>query len=104
MGLLALPGLPALALKAGMLGRFASDALRVTPYTQLANLTGQPAMSLPLHLTPDGLPVGVQVLAANGGEMMLLSLAAEIEAATPWAQAAPDLPDHAAIKASRAAR
>lgn len=104
MGLLALPGLPALALKAGMLGRFASDALRVMPYTQLANLTGQPAMSLPLHLTPDGLPVGVQVLAANGGEMMLLSLAAEIEAATPWAQAAPDLPDHAAIKASRAAR
>ncbi|PMR73754.1 amidase [Billgrantia endophytica] len=91
MSLLVLPGLPRLALKAGMLKHLAKDALARTPFTQLANLTGQPAMSLPLHITPDGLPVGVQVIGAMGDERRLLALAAQVEADTPWAQHLPRL-------------
>ncbi|MBZ0328773.1 amidase [Halomonas sp. ANAO-440] len=84
MSMLAIPGLPALALKAGMLKHLAKDALARTPFTQLANLTGQPAMSLPLHVTPAGLPVGVQVIGAMGGERRLLALAAQVEAEVQW--------------------
>ena len=57
-----------------------------TPYTQLANLTGRPAMSVPLHWTPQGLPLGVQFVAPLNGEAMLLQLAAQLEQARPWAQ------------------
>ncbi len=55
------------------------------PYTQLANLTGRPAISLPLHWTPDGLPLGVQFVAPLAGEQLLLRLAAQLEQALPWA-------------------
>ena len=89
MGLLAVPGSAHLALKAGMLKRFAADALRRTPYTQLANLTGQPAMSLPLHVTAEGLPVGVQVLGPMGSEKRLLALAAQVEAEAAWGRRLP---------------
>lgn len=89
MGLLAIPGLPSVALRFDMLQRLARDSLRMTPFTQLANLTGQPAMSLPLHITPDGLPVGVQMLGAMGEDRLLLSLAGEIEAASQWGRHLP---------------
>ncbi|MGR4067365.1 amidase [Billgrantia sp. C5P2] len=89
MSLLAIPGLPALALKAGMLRHLARDALARTPFTQLANLTGQPAMSLPLHVTPAGLPVGVQVIGAMGDECRLLALAAQVEAEVRWGRHLP---------------
>lgn len=55
------------------------------PYTQLANLTGRPAISLPLHSTAAGLPFGVQFVAPLGGESRLLKLAAQLEQALPWA-------------------
>jgi amidase len=55
------------------------------PYTQLANLTGRPAISLPLHWTADGLPLGVQFVAPLDGESLLIRLAAQLEQATPWA-------------------
>jgi len=55
------------------------------PYTQLANLTGRPAISLPLHHTVDGLPLGVQFVAPLAGESLLIRLAAQLEQALPWA-------------------
>ncbi|KUI43336.1 amidase [Mycobacterium sp. IS-1590] len=54
------------------------------PYTQLANLTGRPAISLPLHWTADGLPLGVQFVAPLAGESLLIRLAAQLEQAMPW--------------------
>lgn len=54
------------------------------PFTQLANLAGVPAMSLPLHRTPEGLPLGVQAVGRQGDEATLLQLAAELEADAPW--------------------
>lgn len=55
-----------------------------TPFTQLANLTGQPAMSVPLHLTKKGLPLGVQFLAAKGREDLLFQLAGTFEQTEHW--------------------
>lgn len=55
------------------------------PYTQLANLTGRPAISLPLHWTADGLPLGVQFVAPLAGEALLIRLAGQLEQALPWA-------------------
>ncbi|ACY97355.1 MULTISPECIES: amidase [Thermomonospora] len=65
--------------------------LAPVPFTQLANITGRPAISLPLYRTPDGLPLGVQFVAGLGGEGLLLSLATQLEEAHPWADAEPPL-------------
>ncbi|WP_438319069.1 amidase [Sporosarcina sp. FA9] len=59
-------------------------SLTYTPYTQLANLTGQPAMSVPVHISKDGLPLGVQVMASKGDEHRLLQLAYQIEQTNLW--------------------
>ena len=48
------------------------------------NITGQPAVSLPLHWSADGLPIGVQLVAAYGREDVLLAVAAQLESAQPW--------------------
>lgn len=60
-----------------------------TPWTSAWNVTGMPAVSLPLHMTPSGLPVGVMLAARPAEESLLLSLSAQIEAAAPWAQRYP---------------
>jgi amidase len=63
------------------------------PYTAQFNMTGQPAISLPLHWTPGGLPVGVQLVAAYGREDVLVRVASQLEQAAPWSDRHP--PVHA---------
>jgi len=63
------------------------------PYTAQFNMTGQPAISLPLHFTPGGLPVGVQLVAAYGREDLLVRIASQLEEAAPWSDRHP--PVHA---------
>ncbi|MGI8712802.1 MAG: amidase [Solirubrobacteraceae bacterium] len=55
-----------------------------TPYTAIVNVTGQPAISLPLYMGADGLPTAVQLIGSPAGEALLLSLAAQLERARPW--------------------
>ncbi|MFZ0041229.1 MAG: amidase family protein [Solirubrobacteraceae bacterium] len=88
---------PALARSAigaeGGYGRSAPVALdiagRFAPFTSVFNLTGQPAVALPAGLGADGLPLSVQLVGRPGAEDVLYSLAAEIEAAAPWAHRRP---------------
>ncbi len=66
--------------------------VRATPYaifTAGFNATGHPAISLPLHWTAEGLPIGVQLVADHGREDLLLRVAAQVEEAQPWADRVP---------------
>ena len=65
------------------------------PFTPIFNLTGQPAVSLPLHWSTGGLPVGVQFVGRFGDEASLIRLASQIEGARPWARRRP--PVHAGV-------
>jgi amidase len=62
-----------------------------TPFTAIANATGQPAISLPFAHGEDGLPVGVHLFGRPAQEGPLLALAAQLEAARPWADRRPEL-------------
>lgn len=59
-------------------------AVRFTPFTAAFNVTGQPAVSLPLHWTADGLPIGVQLVGPPLGEALLFRVSSQLEAARPW--------------------
>lgn len=71
-------------LKAGAIDQLAARNLERTPFTQLANLTFVPAMSVPMGKMTSGLPVGIQFVAPFGREDVLFRLAAQVEAAFPW--------------------
>ena len=60
-------------------------------FTALFNVTGQPAISLPLHWSDDGLPVGVQLVAPYGREDLLIAVAAQLERAQPWTDKRPQV-------------
>ena len=62
-----------------------------TPFTAITNLTELPAMSVPLHWTADGIPIGVQAIGPPAGDALLLALAAELETARPWADRRPPI-------------
>jgi amidase len=63
------------------------------PFTPPSNVTGQPSMSLPLHRSAAGLPIGMMVTARYGDEATLFRLAAQLERELPWADLHPPLWD-----------
>ena len=62
-----------------------------TPYTAVYNMTGQPAVNVPLYWTDGGVPIGVMLAGRPAGEATLISVSAQLEAARPWAGRHPDL-------------
>jgi amidase len=64
-------------------------AIEMTPFTPLFNATGQPAISLPMHWTESGLPIGIQLVGRPWGEAELIRLASQLEEAQPWRQRRP---------------
>jgi amidase len=93
--------MPSLAQRPVPIGEYdtsAADGVRewgrtgqFTPFTALANMSGLPAISLPLSQGEDGLPTGVQLVGRPAGEAQLLALSAQVEAARPWADRRPEL-------------
>jgi amidase len=68
-----------------------ANAGRFTPFTQVANITGLPAVSLPLSWSDDGLPIGVQLVGRPAGEAGLIRVSAQLEEARPWRDRRPPL-------------
>jgi amidase len=76
---------------AGVIDEAAKTALDFTPFTPIFNVTGHPAMSVPLHWTPEGLPVGVHLVARFAREDVLFRVAGQLERARPWFDRLPEL-------------
>jgi amidase len=96
--LLLTPTLAELPLKLGTLVNDPEDPMAImrrsgefVPFTPPFNMSGQPAISLPIEWTPEGLPVGVQLVAAYGREDLLIRVASELEQARPWADRTPNI-------------
>ena len=70
---------------------FTKEITEFSPFTSVYNVTGQPSMSMPLHWTPDDLPVGVMFSARFGDEATLFRLASQLEKAKPWAGRRPKI-------------
>jgi amidase len=66
---------------------------RFTPFTSLYNVSGQPAVNVPLHWTDGGLPIGVMLVGRMNDEATLISLSAQLETARPWADRHPPIWD-----------
>ncbi|TDB94503.1 amidase [Actinomadura sp. 7K534] len=64
---------------------------KFTPFTAVYNISGQPAVSVPLHVNADGLPIGIMLAGRLGGEGTLISLSAQLEEARPWIGRKPDI-------------
>jgi amidase len=81
--------LPVRALFDAVVAKLAPAFIEHTPNTELFNQTGQPAISLPLHTSSAGLPIGLQLAAAMGREDLLIRVAAQLEEAHPWSSRRP---------------
>jgi amidase len=68
-----------------------ANAGRFTPFTQVANITGLPAVSLPLSWSDEGLPIGVQLVGRPAGEATLVRVSAQLEEARPWRDRRPSV-------------
>jgi amidase len=86
---LALPAIPLGAFDAGSAETTVERYMAFSPYTRVANMTGAPAMSVPLHWTPEGMPVGAHFMGRMWDEVTLLGLAAQLERAAPWRERRP---------------
>ncbi len=84
-------GLGGLLKSSGIVEQIALDSMSRFPFTLLANLSGLPAMSVPLHWSADGLPCGSHFIARFGDEAALFRLAAQLEKARPWFNRRPPL-------------
>lgn len=73
------------------LASFTKERMEFGPFTALYNASGQPSMSVPLHWTPDGLPIGVMFSGRFGEDAVLFRLAAQLEKAQPWMNRKPQL-------------
>ena len=67
------------------------EVVAMAAFTAVFNITGQPAISLPLHVAPSGLPVGVQIVAGPWREAQLVRVASQLEQAAPWFDRRPPL-------------
>lgn len=72
-----------------VLGQMSAQSLSKTPNTQVFNMTGQPAMNVPLWWNDEGLPVGIQIAGRFGDEKRMFRLATQLEGARPWGSRIP---------------
>lgn len=88
---LAKPPVPlgVLSLSPAKIAQYTKDVTEFGPYTAIYNVTGQPSMSVPLHWSAEGLPIGVMFSGRFGDDATLLRLASQLENAKPWATTRP---------------